>query len=58
MDEPKTIEDAERRMDEIAEVTKPAISPSGSDHTTVPGASPWGLKIEGEEYNRTSEAVW
>lgn len=57
MDEPKTIEDAQGRINEIAEVTQPAISPSDSDHTTVPGPNAWGLKIEGEKYNRTSEAV-
>lgn len=58
MDELKTIEDAQRRINEIAEVTQPAISPSDYDHNTVPGVNAWGLKIEGEKYNRTSEVVW
>jgi len=53
-----TSEDAKKRIDEIVEVTQPAISPPDSDQTSVPGASPWGLEIEGAKYDRTSEAVW
>jgi hypothetical protein len=41
MAEPSNFEDAERRINEIAEVTQLAISPSDSDHTSVPGARAW-----------------
>ena len=57
-DEPVTFEDAKKRIDEIAEVTQPVIPPPDSDHTTVPGASARCLKIEGPNYNQTSEAMW
>lgn len=46
-----SLEDAERRINEIAEVTQLAISPSSSDRTSAPGARVRDLTLEGEKYH-------
>jgi len=44
-------EEAERRIDEIAEVMQMILPPPGSDHTSVSGARAWESKVEGEHHN-------
>ena len=50
--------DAKKRINEIAEVTQPAVSPSSSDRPSVPGARAWDFTFEGGKYHRTSEVMW
>jgi len=42
---------AKLRIDEIAKVTRPIISPSHSHHTSVLGACAWEPKARGKEEN-------
>ena len=58
MTEPLSFEDAQRRIDEISEVTQPAISPPGSDYTSALGARKWAFNFEEQNYYRASEVVW
>ena len=52
-----TLEAAETRVNEIAEVKQLVKSPSDPYHTLVPGAREWGLKIKGGRCNRASEVM-
>ena len=50
-------DEAERRIDELAEVTRLPISPSDCDHASMQlGARTWESKVQVKKYHRVSEA--
>ena len=57
MAERMSLEDAVKRMNEIAEVTRPTAFASSPHRISILGAREWDSGTEREEDHRTSEVV-